>query len=110
MDPMLFSVAVLLALSGAVKARASARLGLGTPILSLMELLAALVVAGVAVGPAAGSAVGAWLAASGVAFLVFSSVRHARLVRDRRLRREASEGRRLQAFLRMADARDPSTD
>ena len=102
MDPMLFSVAVLLAVSGAVKARASVRLGLGTPVLSLVELLCAVAVAGVSVRGVAGPVVGPGLATAGVLLLVVSSVRHARAVRGRRQRREASEARRLQAFLQMA--------
>lgn len=110
MDPMLFSVAILLALSGAVKARASVRLGLGTSVPSLLELFAAVLLAGMAMGPGAGSGLGVWLAALAVALLVGSSLRHARVVKGRRLRREASEGRRLEAFVQMADARDPSSD
>ncbi len=110
MNPMLFSVAVLLVLSGAVKARASVRLGLGTPIFSLLELLVAVILAGLAMGATAGSAAGVWLAAAGVALLLGSSVHHAGVVRDRRRRREASEARRLEAFLRMTDVRDASSD
>ena len=102
MDPLLFSVAVLLAVSGAVKARASARLGFGVPVLSLTELLMAVVAAALAVSGAVGSGAGPWVAVAGVALLVVSSVRHARAVRQQRRWREASEARRLETYLQMA--------
>lgn len=110
MDPLLFSVSVLLAASGAVKARASTRLGLGTPLLALGELLVAVVVAGLAVSGLVGRGMGLSLATVGVLLVVVSSVRHAVRVRDRRRRREASEAHRLEAYLQMARARDPGSD
>lgn len=106
MDPLLFSVAVLLVVSGAVKARAASRLGLGPPILALTELLLAVVLAGVAVSGALGAVLGPWLAMAGLALMLGSSVRHALAVRDRRRRREASEARRLETYLRVARAQE----
>lgn len=106
MDPLLFSVAVLLVVSGAVKARSASRLGLGPPILALTELFVALALAGVAVSGALGGVLGPWLAMAGVALVLGSSVRHALAVRHQRRRREASEARRLEAYLRLARAQE----
>lgn len=106
MDPLLFSVAVLLVVSGAVKARSASRLGLGPPILALTELFAAVVLAAVAVSGALGGTLGPWLAMAGVVLVLGSSVRHALAVRDRRRHREATEARRLETYLRVARARE----
>lgn len=106
MDPLLFSVAVLLVVSGAVKARAASRLGLGPPILALIELFVALMLAAVAVSGVLGGVLGPWLAMAGVALVLGSSVRHALAVRDQRRRREASEARRLESYLSVARARE----
>lgn len=106
MDPLLFSVAVLLVVSGAVKARSASRLGLGSPILALTELLVAVMLAAVAVSGALGSVLGPWLAIGGVGLVLGSSVRHALAVRDQRRRREASEARRLESYLRVARAQE----
>jgi fatty acid desaturase len=108
MDPLLFSVAVLLVVSGAVKARSASRLGLGPPVLALTELFAAVVLAAIAVSGMLGAVLGPWLAMAGIALVLGSSVRHALAVRDRRRRREASEGRRLEAYLRVARAQEPN--
>lgn len=106
MDPLLFSVAVLLVVSGAVKARSASRLGLGPPILALTELFVAVILAAVAVSGAFGAVLGPWLAMAGVALVLGSSVRHALAVRDKRRRRDASEARRLEVYLSVAQAQE----
>ena len=107
MDPLLFSVAVLLVASGAIKARSASRLGLGPPILALAELFVAVVLAAVAVSGALGGTLGPWLAVAGVGLVFVSSGRQALAVRDRRRRREATEARRLETYLGMARAQEP---
>jgi hypothetical protein len=101
MDPLLFSMALLMGVSGAVKARSSARLGLGSPVGALVELVAAVGLAFVAVSAGAGTRIGPWLAVGGLILTLGSSVRHASRMREHRRRRDATEERRLEAYLRI---------
>lgn len=101
MDPLLFSMALLIGASGAVKARSSARLGVGVPIGVLAELFVGVGLAVVAVVAGTGAAIGPWLAVGGLILTLASSVRHATRMREHRRRRDATEGRRLEAYLRI---------
>jgi len=100
MSPLLFLTSLLLATSGALKARSKARTGLGFPWLPLTELLVSLALAALAFGGRLGQSVGFWVVTGSVALMVVSSVLHARATAAVRRRREASEGARLATYVR----------
>lgn len=109
MDGGLFPLLVAacsLVFSALLKLRAGDRAGLGLHLPSLAELLLGLAVGGLAV--AGGTPTGTAILVLAVAFLVLvaSSVHLFVLLRRRDRRRERTEGRRLEAYVRYLSDHD----
>lgn len=100
MPVLLFLAAAMLAVSGAMKLRATSRMGTGLAPLALLEMVVAVAIAFLALpGPLAGTPILRWSVPAAVLLLVGSSVDHALRLREHRRRRAASEERRLRSFL-----------
>lgn len=97
---LLFLASVVLASSGALKARSGAKHGLGAPILPLLELAAAVVVAGLAVVGAVPAGLGLAIIVAAVVLVIGSSIGHARKLAARRSERTRSEASRLANYVR----------
>ena len=92
-----YLLAVVLAVSGALKLRAAARLGIGLLPGPLLEMIVAVAVAA---SPLMAWDLPIWLLVGAIVLLVASSTHHALLLRDVRRRRRASESVRLEAHVR----------
>jgi len=100
MPILLFTAAALLAVSGALKLRSTARIGLGPAPLALAEMAAALGLAFLALpNPFFGTAFARWSVPAAILLLVGSSIDHAVRLRELRRRRAESEERRLATFI-----------
>jgi hypothetical protein len=106
--PLLAITAILLLISGLVKARAMARVGMGVPILPLAEVAAAFVLLALAVAgpPTAPVGLGAILGA--VLLLLGSSFRVGATLGRLRRARDLSEGARLRMYVEyLPPSKDP---
>ena len=97
---LLFMASVFLATSGALKARSAGKHGLGTPILPLVELAAAVAVAALATLVSAPATMGFAVIVASVVLVIGSSVQHWRKLSDLHRERERSEGSRLADYVR----------
>lgn len=101
MSILLFITAAMLAVSGAVKLRATSRIGMGLAPLALLEMAMAVALGFLALpGPLTGSALLRWSVPVALLLLVGSSVDHAMRLRAQRRRRAESEERRLASFVK----------
>jgi hypothetical protein len=109
---LLFTTAAMLAVSGAVKLRATSRIGMGLAPLALLEMAVALALGFLALpGPLSGSALLRWSVPLALLLLVGSSVDHAVRLRALRRRRTESEQRRLASFVKyLSKTGDTPTD
>jgi hypothetical protein len=92
-----YLLAAMLAVSGALKARSGARLGIGLLPGALLELLAGVAIAAL---PLFGGRLPVWVVVGAVVVVVASSAHYALVLRRIRLRREDSEGGRLAAYVK----------
>jgi hypothetical protein len=98
-----YLMAMVLAISGALKLRSATRLGIGILPGPVLELFAALLLAA---APLMAWGLPAWLLVGGIVLLVASSTHHGLLLRAARRGREASEARRLEAHLKYPKSSD----
>lgn len=98
---LLFVTAALVAVSGGLKIRSTARVGLGISPLALLEMVLAV---GLAVmilpSPLSGSTLERWAVPLAIGVLVVSSVEHAFRLRAYRKARAESEGGRLATYVK----------
>lgn len=98
---LLFVTAALVAVSGGLKLRSTSRVGLGVRPLALLELLSALILAGLILpSPLSGSALVRWSVPVAILLLVVSSVDHALRLRAYHRSRAESEGGRLATYVK----------
>ena len=97
---LLFLASVLLAASGALKARSAARSGIGVTLLPLVELLFAVVVAALAMAGLASGGLGLGVLVTSVVLVIGSSIDHAGKLRARRRQRQETEASRLAQYVR----------
>jgi uncharacterized membrane protein HdeD (DUF308 family) len=88
-----YLMAMVLAISGALKLKSSNRLGLGIAPGSVLELVMALMLAA---APLMAWRVPTWFFACAIALVIGSSTHHAFLLGAARRRRKASEAKRLE--------------
>ncbi|GMV05496.1 MAG: hypothetical protein AMXMBFR53_17740 [Gemmatimonadota bacterium] len=98
--------ALLLLVSGGVKMRAAARVGLGLPALAVLEILAGVGVLSQAFVIDLPPGRGLGLVVGSVLLLVVSSVQVGRAVRRRQRLRTASEGARLANYVKYLSRED----
>jgi hypothetical protein len=103
MTLLAYLLAAMLAVSGALKARSGARLGIGLVPGALIELMAGVAVAAV---PLMGRALPVWLIVAAVSLVIASSAHYGLVLRRIRQRREASEGGRLAAYVKYLSRSD----
>ncbi|MDX1645919.1 MAG: hypothetical protein R3304_02150 [Longimicrobiales bacterium] len=97
---LLFLTAVLMAVSGGLKLRSTARVGQGSSILAIVEMLLALALALLIFpGPLSGTPWAPWVVLFALVVIVVSSVEHAFRVRAYRRSRAESEGGRLATYV-----------
>jgi hypothetical protein len=107
MSVLLFLTAAMLAVSGAVKLRATSRIGMGLAPLALLEMAVAVALAFLGLpSPLSGSAFVRWSVPAALLLLVGSSVDHGVRLREHRRRRAESEERRLQSFVKYLSTTD----
>ena len=102
-----YLMAMVLAVSGALKLRSATRLGIGILPGPVLEMGTALVFAA---APLLAWRLPAWLFAGGIVLVVASSSRHALLLRTMRQHREASEARRLEAHVKYLSGLEPGDE
>jgi O-antigen/teichoic acid export membrane protein len=102
MTLLVFLTCALLAVSGAVKLRATSRIGMRTSLLSVSEMAVALAFAGLAFVSGAEAPYLAWSVPVGLLLFIVSSWRYALRFRDHGRRRVASEGARLEQHVRQS--------
>lgn len=100
MTVLLFLTAAMLAVSGAVKLKATARAGLGLAPLALLEMAAAVGLAILALPGMPAETLSRWSVPAAVLLLLGSSVSHAIRQRTHRRRRAETEGGRLANYLK----------
>ena len=96
---LFFIAAALLLVSGAVKVRAAARVGLGVPVLALAEVLAGVGLFGIALAVDFTGGQGLAILVGAVALILVSSLQVGAQVRRRQRLRAASEGARLATYV-----------
>ncbi|MDA0329906.1 MAG: hypothetical protein O2958_12975 [Gemmatimonadetes bacterium] len=97
---LLFLTGAMLAVSGGVKLKAMSKAGLGLAPLALLEMIAAVALAGSSVSDTFAVPGMRWAVPLGVLLLLVSSVSHALRLKQHRQRRAETEGGRLQNFLK----------
>ena len=102
MTLLVFLTCALLAVSGAVKLRATSRIGMRASLWSVSEMGVALACAGLAFASGADAPYLVWAVPAGLLLFVVSSWRYALRFRDHGRRRAASEGARLEQHLRQS--------
>ena len=107
---LLFVTAAFVAVSGGLKLRSTARMGLGYSPLALLEMLVAGALALMVLpNPLSGTAVERWAVPVAIVVLVVSSVEHAFRLRAYRRSRAETEGGRLATYVRyLSDTEEES--
>ena len=108
---LLFVTAALIAVSGGLKLRSTARVGLGYSPLALLEMAVALGLALLVLpGPLTGTALERWAVPVGIVVLIVSSVEHAFRLRAYRRSRAETEGGRLATYVKYLSEVDRGSD
>lgn len=103
---LLFLTSAMLAVSGAVKLRSTARRGSGPSLLALGEIIVAAALAWLALPGVSGAALPRWVVPAAVLLLLGSSVHHGLRLGAYRRRRAESEGGRLVNYVRYISGAD----
>lgn len=101
MTPLLVLAALLLLVSGLVKLRAGERVGLGIPVLALLEVLVGLALVAFSFLGRMSPRQGLAAVLGAVALVLVSSVRQGLAMKARRQLREQTEGGRLQRYIQV---------
>ena len=100
MGPLLVITGTLLAASGLIKVRSGLRAGVGVPGLAVVEILFGAGSGAIAIMGEPAVAVAGWFVPVGVGLVIVSSILFALKLGDARRRREVTEGKRLENFVK----------
>jgi len=107
MTPLLVFGSILLLAAGLIEIKAAARVGMGVPVLALLDLLVGLAIFGVVFVAELTALQGLLILLGSVLLVVVSSVQVGLEVRRRQRLRAASEGARLASRLKYLSRLDP---
>lgn len=109
MSPLLILTGMLVLSSALVLLRTGARMGAGVPIPALIQLIAGVVVSVLGFSSAPGGSTGLVVVVASVLLVLATAIFQAVRVRAHRRAREASEGARLETYVKYL-SRDISRD